>query len=118
MLVLDYRGGGGGRHDGARFHARVRGHLFPANDMTERAAMLQYVAKLCFTLVVDNDFPATAWGPCVQPYLGCFLPPDAKPDEAKRVRGLPHAHEVAVGERPLLRSATRHPCVVRGGVLL
>ena len=46
--------------------------------------MLEYVAKLCSKLVVDSDFPARAWGPCVQPYLGCFLPPDAEPDEAKR----------------------------------
>ncbi len=78
MLVLtqDYRGGGGGRRGGggqgggARCHARVRGQPLPGG-------MLDYVAKLCSTLVLDN-------GPCVQPFLSCFLPPDAKPDEAKR----------------------------------
>ena len=85
MLVLaqDYRGGdsgrrgSGGRGGGARCHARVRGQPLPGG-------MLEYVAKLCSTLVLDNDLPAKAWGPYVQLYLGCFLPPDAKPDEAKR----------------------------------
>ena len=51
---------------------------------TSSGSMLEYLAKLCSTQVLDSDFPAKTWGPCVQPYLGCFLPPDAKPDEAKR----------------------------------
>ena len=51
--------------------------------------MLEYVALLCSKLVLDNDFLAKAWRPCVQPFLGCFLPPDAKPDEAKRACELP-----------------------------
>ena len=36
--------------------------------------MLQYVAQLCSTLWVDNDFSGKAWTPCVVPYLTCFLP--------------------------------------------
>jgi hypothetical protein len=35
-------------------------------------------------LSCDIGLPAKAWWPCVLPYLGCFLPPDAEPDEAKR----------------------------------
>jgi hypothetical protein len=38
--------------------------------------MLEYVANLCSTLFVDNDFSGLAWEPCVKPYLSCFLPPD------------------------------------------
>ena len=72
-----------------------------ADEVAEHAAILEYVtnlfladdvtghwssvAKLCPTLVVrQHGFPAKAWELCVQPYLGCFLPPDAEPDEAKR----------------------------------
>ncbi len=86
VLTQDYRGGGGGRRcgggrgDGARCHARVCGQPLPGG----RRDGARFLAKLCFTLVVDNDCPAKAWGPCMQPYLGCFLPPDAEPDEAKR----------------------------------
>ena len=85
MLVLtqDFRVGGGGRRGdggrggGVRCYARERDQPLPGG-------MLEYVSKLCSTLVLDTDFTAKAWGPCVQPYLGCFLLPDAKPDEAKR----------------------------------
>jgi hypothetical protein len=85
MLVLtqDYRGGGGGRGGGARCHTRVRGQPLPGGRRD--GALVKYVTKLCSTLVVrQHGFSAKAWGPCVQLYLGCFLPPDAEPDEAKR----------------------------------
>ena len=36
--------------------------------------MLEYVANLCATLHVDNDFSFGAWGGCVTPYLASFLP--------------------------------------------
>ena len=49
--------------------------LAPSPDeVKEHAAMLQYVAQLCSTLWVDNDFSGKAWTPCVVPYLTCFLP--------------------------------------------
>mmetsp|Transcript_82402 Transcript_82402/g.164704 ORF Transcript_82402/g.164704 Transcript_82402/m.164704 type:complete len:406 (-) Transcript_82402:281-1498(-) len=45
-------------------------------EIEEHATMMEYVANLCSTLFVDNDFSGKAWGPCVKPYLSCFLPPD------------------------------------------
>ena len=44
------------------------------DEVQEHAAMLTYVAQLCSTLWVDNDFSGKAWTPCVVPYLTCFLP--------------------------------------------
>ena len=84
MLVLtqNYQGGGGGLRGGggrggeAHCQTRVRGQPLPSG-------MLEYVAKLSSPLVVDSDFPAMAWGPCVQPYLDSLLPPHAKSDESK-----------------------------------
>ncbi len=50
--------------------------------------MLEYAANLSSKLFVDSDFSVKAWAPCVQPYLGCFLPPDARPDAVKRACGI------------------------------
>ena len=44
------------------------------DEVEEHGAMLEYVANLCATLHVDNDFSFGAWGVCVTPYLASFLP--------------------------------------------
>lgn len=36
-------------------------------EVSEHSEMLEYVANLCSTLHVDNDFSGRAWKPCVQP---------------------------------------------------
>jgi len=47
-----------------------------AEEVVEHAMMLEYVANLCSTLRIDNDFSQKSWAPCVTPYLAAFLPPD------------------------------------------
>ena len=44
-------------------------------EVSAHAQMIEYVANLCSTLFVDNDFSGVAWTPCVEPYLSCFLAP-------------------------------------------
>lgn len=37
------------------------------NEIDEHQVMLEYVANLCSSLHVENDFSGNAWTPCVQP---------------------------------------------------
>jgi hypothetical protein len=37
------------------------------DEVQEHCVMLEYVANLCSSLHVDNDFSGQAWEPCVQP---------------------------------------------------
>ena len=43
-------------------------------EVDEHVTMLEYVANLCSTLALDNDFSHGAWIDCVEPYLSAILP--------------------------------------------
>lgn len=47
---------------------------------------IEYIANLCSTLYVDNDFSQKAWAPCVRPYLAAFLPPEEASHAAELFR--------------------------------